>query len=71
MQEKYRATIEERAFPVPVGQVHADMQGLSLRDWFAGQAIQGEVYGGGSAALIAKLAYELAVAMMEARKTLG
>jgi hypothetical protein len=31
----------ESAFPVPIGQVAEDHQGLSIRDWFAGQAIQG------------------------------
>lgn len=29
---------EERAFPVVPGQPDEDMQGMSLRDWFAGRA---------------------------------
>jgi len=75
MLDKHRATSEERAFPVPVGVVAADMQGLSLRDWFAGQALAGrcanESQNDTSYADIASSIYKQADAAMEVRKTQG
>jgi hypothetical protein len=63
------------AFPVPDshhanGQVQYGANGMTLRDWFAGQALQGllaraKTSDGGA---IAKDAYTLADAMFEARK---
>ena len=32
---------DESAFPVEVGQTCDDLRGMSLLDWFAGQALQG------------------------------
>ena len=32
---------DESAFPVEVGQTCDDLRGMSLLDWFAGQAMQG------------------------------
>ena len=79
MLEKHRDTTEERAFPVPVGVVAADMQGLSIRDYFAGQALAGlcanetlmEVVLDKPRDRLAELAYSLANSVMEVRKTLG
>lgn len=42
-------------------------QGMSLRDWFAGQAIHGYANSGSSRDLIAQEAYKLADAMMKER----
>jgi len=70
MLEKHRATAEERAFPVPVGVVVADMQGMSLRDYFAAIALRSclKQY---TLCAASKQAYYIADAMMEARKTVG
>ena len=57
------------AFPVPYVTLHT---GMTLRDWFAGQALAGLVfhndYGAVSDKDIAKGAYKFADAMIEARK---
>jgi len=63
---------EETAFPVTVGQVAENHWGMSLRDWFAGMALQSflspepetlsEMY------CAALTAYQMADEMMEARK---
>ena len=45
-----------------------DMQGMSLRDWFAGQAIAGLALDTAPEAAVAEWAYTLAGAMLEARK---
>lgn len=48
-----------------------DVGGMSLRDWFAGQALAGicaDPNAGGSNKAIAVTAYSLADAMLEARK---
>ena len=66
---------DETAFPLPVGQVCADMKGMSLRDWFAGQVLvgmyQNSLYDQMTAKSIAEHCYRQANEMMEARKTLG
>ena len=65
---------EETAFPVPIGQTGEDRCGISLRDWFAGQALQGTLdpvdahYGQHNAIALAQAAYGVADAMIEARK---
>lgn len=60
------------AFPVPGDQPHVQMNGMSLRDWFAGQALAGlyaswphdcDQHG------LAHDAYLAADAMMKARQT--
>jgi hypothetical protein len=66
---------DETAFPVTIGQTAADMKGMSLRDWFAGQVIAG-VYANpafdyGQMSDLAALAYRQANELMEARKALG
>jgi len=79
MLEKHRATSEERAFPVPVGVVAADMQGMSLRDYFAGQALAGlcaneklmEVMLDKPRDRLAELSYSLANSAMEVREKFG
>lgn len=71
------------AFPVAdtvhsSGQVQYGFNGMSLRDYFAGQALAGlEAYAGSiifregqtSTQLIAQASYEMADAMLAARKT--
>ena len=66
---------DETAFPVAIGQTAADMKGMSLRDWFAGQVMQG-LYANPNLreftdSELACIAYKQANEMMEARKTLG
>ena len=54
-------------------QMYADCEGMSLRDWFAGQALAGmlsdpNVCGPSFIANSARLAYECADAMLKARE---
>lgn len=67
------------AFPTPEPQIYVDRLGMSLRDWFAGQALAGILGSGeflsadglwvGNGALpTAEAAYLLADAMIAARK---
>ena len=64
----------EPAFPVPDGEAaNHGCYGLSIRDWFAGQALAGWMASFGDttavkASACAELAYELADAMLAARK---
>lgn len=55
------------AFPT---RYHEDMHGMTLRDWFAGQALAGLVtdYSTKEAKLLARHCYEYADAMLEARE---
>jgi len=66
---------DETAFPVAIGQTAADMKGLSIRDYFAGQVLVGLYATGHFKAIddtkLARVAYKQANEMMEARKTLG
>ena len=61
------------AFPLTMPDYHGDVphitEGMSLRDWFAGQALQ-KASGGNdkSAAAISARAYYIADAMLAARK---
>lgn len=57
----------ESAFPIKRGHLEP---GLSLRDYFAGQAIEGLVYGltEADAKVAAESAYLIADALIEARK---
>ena len=52
------------AFPVAADEFTT---GMSLRDWFAGQALEGRGYDGWGAQDIAEMAYEIADAMLAAR----
>lgn len=36
-----RSSQNESAFPIPIGQTAVDSQGMELRDWFAGMAMNG------------------------------
>lgn len=62
------------AFPIPYGQVTCESgKGMTLRDWFAGQALAGLVFHNDYGATIsdqdiAKGAYSFADAMITARK---
>ena len=67
------------AFPVPGERdpitgagIHEGSRGMSLRDWFAGQALTGRISTGhGSvtdASIHARICYQLADAMLAARK---
>ena len=51
----------------PAFPANSSQTGMSLRDWFAGQAIA-HIAGIRPAAVAAQMAYELADAMLEARK---
>ena len=66
---------DETAFPVAIGQTAADMKGMSLRDWFAGQVLvgmyQNSLYDRMTSEKVAEHCYRQANEMMEARKTLG
>lgn len=56
------------AFPgVQIYQDFTQERGMSLRDWFAGQALAGAVDFSGFTNDMAKQAYELADAMLEER----
>jgi hypothetical protein len=64
---------DETAFPITNTASDADMRGMSLRDYFAGQVLVG-LYANGyrdDNTLLARIAYKQANEMMEARKTLG
>jgi hypothetical protein len=66
--------IEETAFPVAAEDIPANFQGMSLRDWFAGMAMQGMLASeppnvGQPFDKVAYWAYQQANEMMEARKT--
>jgi hypothetical protein len=66
---------DESAFPISNLQMVADKQGLSIRDYFAGQVLVGLYATGHFKAIddtkLARVAYQQADAMMQARKTLG
>ena len=57
------------AYPVPVRVDQDPMEnGMTLRDYFAGQALSNQyTNGAGSAANVAKWAYQIADAMIEER----
>jgi len=62
---------DESAFPVEVGQTCDDLRGMSLLDWFAGQALTGLLSDGDpdpSHSEFATGAYQIADAMMNERK---
>jgi len=67
--------IDETAFPVASAEIPINSQGMSLRDWFAGQVIAGMYanpnYNDANYQDCATVAYRQANEMMEARKTLG
>jgi len=54
-----------RAFPVP-GECRG--RGMTLRDWFAGQALTGQELSQGAPEQVANMAYAIADAMLEARQ---
>jgi hypothetical protein len=67
-------TARTRAFPERSSEGF-DLNGMDLRDWFAGQAMIGDLSRDGSALdllagrqALARKAYEIADAMLEARK---
>lgn len=67
---------DESAFPITNTSSEADMRGMSLRDWFAGMAMQGLLSSEDKEDIavyecVAEMAYRQADAMMEARKALG
>jgi hypothetical protein len=63
---------DETAFPVPIGQTGEDRCGMSLRDWFAGMAMEAKLISGdympGRKLESAIDCYDMADAMMKARK---
>jgi hypothetical protein len=63
------------AFPAPAGVAHITEQGMTLRDYFAAKAMQGFLHYSATKSIyappdneLAKLAYDLADAMMKARE---
>ena len=68
--------IDETAFPVLIGRVETDRLGMSLRDYFAAAAMAGLIANPMNKdairqSVLAGIAYQLADAMMEARKKYG
>lgn len=64
---------EIRAFPCSAfsdgdGTYSVGQKGMSLRDWFAGQALTGLLANGGFRTHTVSEAYELAASMLEERK---
>ena len=69
---------DESAFPVPIGNTDERQWGMSLRDWFAGMAIQGllargihpdiEISAQGYRDAAAVESYQQADAMLKARE---
>jgi hypothetical protein len=64
---------DETAFPVAIGQTAADMKGMSLRDWFAGQAMTAmlsleDVHLNYGESEVAVMSYQQADAMMDERE---
>jgi hypothetical protein len=64
---------DETAFPVAIGQTAADMKGMSLRDWFAGQAMTAmlsleDVHLNYGESQLAVMSYQQADAMMDERE---
>jgi hypothetical protein len=59
---------DESAFPVEVGQTCDDLRGMSLLDWFAGQAMVGLITNNHPLAHIPEMSYKAAEAMMNERK---
>ena len=65
---------EHRAFPTNTPFTNPEDRGMTLRDWFAGQVMAGIIANQCTApfsvikSAVAERAYELADAMMEARK---
>lgn len=60
------------AFPLPVTEWNPGYAGMSLRDWFAGQALTGlfaqsEITNASSVHVVAQIAYGMADAMIAAR----
>lgn len=58
------------AFPAPAGVAHITEQGMTLRDYFAAKAMQGDLMGGvhhSDFGVTAKRAYIMADEMLEAR----
>lgn len=52
---------------IQVGVYSSKFPGMSLRDWFAGQAVSGNVIAGATTREIAEWAYEVADEMLAAR----
>ena len=61
---------DESAFPVEVGQTCDDLRGMSLLDWFAGQALAGFNWedSGASYETDAQKCFDMAQSMMNERK---
>ena len=57
---------DEAAFPVPIGNTDELQWGMSLRDWFAGQALHC-IYDKSDFYVLVKNAYEIADAMIVER----
>jgi len=64
--------MNEPAFPAPVFHLSSTHEGMSIRDYFAVKAMQGlitrETKFNGDLMMYTRAAYEVADAMMEARK---
>ncbi len=60
------------AFPIPaVSGIHGTHTGMSLRDWFAGLVIGGMAARTNTTVSFAKIAYEIADAMLAERAKTG
>jgi hypothetical protein len=61
------------SFPAPAGVAHITDQGMTLRDWFAGQALAGllacgEAHNEHTSSVTTAASYKMADAMLKARE---
>jgi len=69
----YKKDMSGAAFPTGLTPGHYSQEGMSLRDWFAGQVLTGTIAGGNVGINttyedLARVCYRQADAMLEARK---
>jgi len=74
MNEELKVTPPDYAFPQPYQECMSHLRGLTMRDYFAAKAMQGELasqregYDWSQTSKLAAYAYQIADAMLEARK---
>lgn len=68
MNEELKVTPPDYAFPQPYQECMSHLKGLTMRDYFAAKAINFIQWNSDYTTICAKRCYEIADAMMEARK---